>query len=128
MANQKRKPNNNRSGWSESWKALGIRAIDRGQLVHFGLISIGAIIAWKIESGDWVEIAKLAFSSGFFSAVGWLGFLGVSVGVGPLMQAQRKLYSAEMDRVCAERNMLQARLNGSATSSTGRLIEEEKVE
>jgi len=103
--------------WAGAWKSIGIKAVERGQLIHFGLLSVFGIIAYRIESKDLVEIAHLAFGSGFITLIGWVLFLGTAAGSGVLLKAQRTLYAREIERLSTERTRLQGHANNQIQSS-----------
>ena len=103
--------------WPGAFKAIGVRAVSRGQLVSFGILIVAVILAWRVESSTLLEIFKLLISSEAALYSGWLLFVVTFFGSLILFSAQRKMYLAEIDRIARERTKLQQKLSPDIESS-----------
>lgn len=94
--------------WPSAFKAVALSAVARGQLVHFGILVVAGIIAWKMESRDVLAMVTLFAEHGFFSSLGWILFMGTAFGMTWLARSQRELYLTEIERISRERDHWQS--------------------
>lgn len=91
-------------------KAIGLRALTTGRFWQFCFLLVVLFFIWRIQSNDWVEIAKLFLTSYVYSGLGWVLWVVTTIVAIVVHRAQRKQYLAEIDRITAERNRLQEQL------------------
>lgn len=108
-----------KNDWAMAFRDIALKAIAGGQLVSFGILTIFAIVAYKMESADWVRIVTLFVGSPLFNVLGWMFFVGSTGGLTWLLVQQRKLYRSEIQRISQERNHWQNSNGAKEIQSSG---------
>lgn len=94
--------------WPGAFKAIGLKAVEKGQLISFGLLVVAGILAFRLDSDGVVQILSLLLKSRLFVVLGWGLFIATGVGLTYLLKAQRTFYLSEIERLSEERNRLQS--------------------
>lgn len=103
--------------WPGAFKAIGLRAVARGQLVSLGLLAIAGLAVWRIDGPTVETLAQLFVGSGIALWLGWMLFGATFVAGLVLITAQRAMYRNEIDRLASERTALQQKLSPAIQSS-----------
>lgn len=105
---------NNKSGetWPGAVKAIGIRALSAGKFWQFCFAGVMAMIAYRIDSQDWVKITQLFLHSYFYSTLGWVLFALTVVASVATFRVHRRIYLKEIDRLSKERTKIQETIIG----------------
>lgn len=104
---------------ADTLKVLILKAMERGQLVSFGLILALVIIA-KNLSGDNVEHILIALLAGNgLCYVGWLLFLITTLVLGLIIRSERKLNERETGRLMSEKEYWESQCISRLKSQEG---------
>ena len=115
---KKTKQSKDSESWAGAVKAVGLRAVARGQLVSFGLLIIAGIAVWRIDGGTVEKLFQISVDSGIALWFGWLMFFVTFCAALVLITAQRNIYRNEIKRLASERTALQMKLSPAIQSST----------
>ena len=97
--------------WAGTVKAIGVKALVTGQFWPFCISFVALLLAYRIESSDWVRIVDLVLSNSAVAAGGW-GLAGViTIAAIVFINFQRRVCKKEMDRLVDHRNDLQQQLS-----------------
>lgn len=114
---KKSKQSQGSESWPGAFKAIGLRAVARGQLISFGLLVIAGLAVWRVDGATVERLAQISVESGIALWLGWILF-GVTFGASlVLVTAQRAMYRNEIARLADERTALQQQLSPGIQSS-----------
>ncbi len=117
MVKKSSKKQQQKENWPSAFKAIGLSAVARGQLVQFGILIVAGIVAWQMKSEDVVSIIEIFTKSTIFNTLGWVLFVCTIVGMSVLLRGQRNMYLREIDRIAEERNHWQSIANNKIETS-----------
>jgi hypothetical protein len=95
--------NRHKNRWDVAEKVL-CKAITTGNIVPFGILAIGAIIAWRLNPLDLKEVILAVVNSAWFCVLGWLFFLISIYACKKLLTWRDSIHQKEMTRMAEVKN------------------------